>query len=270
MLSFVELARRPDFTVTAVTCRHDRPSWSEVETSDRYHVVFVRRGRFRRRAGGCVAELDPTMAYLAVPGDEEHFAHPDGGDVCTSIALAPALWRRLAGDGTDLARSTVYVDPRLDLAHRRVLAASRAGDVDDAVTEDLVGLLGALVDGVVAGPTPTGTRRPDRDADLVTSARRAIVDGHPAATGLLPLSGHLGVSPYRLSRAFRRESGVSLTRYRNQVRVGRALQRIEEGESSLAALAVDLGFADQAHLSRTMREHLGHTPAAVRRLFSSR
>jgi Helix-turn-helix domain len=51
--------------------------------------------------------------------------------------------------------------------------------------------------------------------------------------------------------------GVSVTRYRNRVRVARALDRLEHGEDSLAALAADLGFADQAHLCRTVRQHLG-------------
>jgi len=61
---------------------------------------------------------------------------------------------------------------------------------------------------------------------------------------------------------------VSLTRYRNRVRVGRAIDRIEQGERDLAALAADLGFADQAHLCRTVRDHLGETPTALRRLLA--
>jgi AraC-like DNA-binding protein len=113
-----------------------------------------------------------------------------------------------------LTTSTVYVDARLDLAHRRLL------------------------------------------------------DTHPAATGLLPLATYLDVSPYRLSRAFTRELGVSLTRYRNRLRVTRALDRLEAGETHLGALAAGLGFADQAHLIRTVRDHLGHTPTAVRRLLA--
>lgn len=36
----------------------------------------------------------------------------------------PGLWRTLAGDDTRPARSTVYVDARLELAHRRVLSAA--------------------------------------------------------------------------------------------------------------------------------------------------
>jgi transcriptional regulator GlxA family with amidase domain len=76
------------------------------------------------------------------------------------------------------------------------------------------------------------------------------------------------VSPYRLSRVFPREIGVSVTRYRNRVRVGRAMERLQQGERSLALLAADLGFADQAHLTRTVREHVGSTPAALRRVLA--
>ena len=81
---------------------------------------------------------------------------------------------------------------------------------------------------------------------------------------MLPLAALLGVSPFRLSRAFTRQLGVSLTRYRNPVRVERALDRLEAGADDLAALAADLGFTDQSHLCRTMRQHVGEPPSAVR------
>jgi AraC-like DNA-binding protein len=266
VLSFVDLAARHDFTVTAVTCRDDHKGWSDVESQGGYRVVLVRRGRFRRRTAGGSAEVDPTVAYVGLPGEEERFAHPTGGDVCTSVSLTPALWRALAGEAARVTRSTVYVDPRLDLTHRRFLAAASAGDIDYALAEQLMDLLSRAIRQVVTGPTPVGAGPAKTDHALVAAARRAIGDGHPAADGLLPLAGLLDVSPYRLSRAFTRELGVSVTRYRNRIRLGRALDRLENGETALAGLAAELGFADQAHLCRTMKEHLGHTPTAVRRL----
>lgn len=107
-------------------------------------------------------------------------------------------------------------------------------------------------------PTPAGRR-------LVERARAAIHDDHPAARGLFPLADLLGASPYRLSRAFPKELGVSVTRYRNRVRVGRALEQLQRDSSPVADIAASLGFADQAHFSRVVREHVGHTPAALRR-----
>jgi AraC-like DNA-binding protein len=154
--------------------------------------------------------------------------------------------------------------PRLTSDLTELLAAAAAGDPDYALVEQLLGLLAATAGQLAAGPTPATVTATARDRSLVTEAREAILSGHPAAERLFSLADHLRVSPYRLSRAFPRELGVSVTRYRNRVRVGRAMERLEQGERSLANLAADLGFADQAHLTRTVREHLGHTPTALR------
>jgi AraC-like DNA-binding protein len=203
-----------------------------------------------------------------MPGEEEHFAHPTGGDKCTSISLTPDLWRTLAGDAPRLGRASLYVDGRLDLAHRSLLATAHAADTDYAATEGLVDLMARAIRQIVTTTTPDSNRAGTGDRALVARARAAINDDHPAATGLIPLASLLNVSPYRLSRAFTRELRVSLTRYRNRVRIARALDRLETGEPSLANLAADLGFADQAHLCRTIREHLGHSPTAIRKLLS--
>ncbi|GHE69737.1 helix-turn-helix transcriptional regulator [Streptomyces capitiformicae] len=253
-----------------MTCQDDHARWSEAEVREDYRLVLVCRGRFRRRVAGAAADIDSTMAYVGVPGEEEHFAHPAGGDDCTSISLTPALWHVMAGDVARLATQNVYVDARLDLTHRRLLATARTGDVDYTLTEELLGLLATTVRQVVSGPTPLSAQAQGNQAALVAAARQAITEGHPASNGLLPLAEVLGVSPYRLSRSFSRELGVSVTQYRNRVRIGRALDRLEEGENSLGALAADLGFADQAHMSRTIRQYLGRTPTALRRLLAPR
>ncbi|MDR8410194.1 AraC family transcriptional regulator [Nonomuraea sp. 3-1Str] len=271
MRTGVRLGGGPGFTVDAVTCVDDHRGWSPAEVGSAYLLVLVRRGRFRRMADGRGALVDPTMAYLALPGEEERFAHPAGGDVCTSLRLSPRLWRVLTGERGRPARPTVYVDTRLDLAHRRLLAATRSGDPAYELTEALLPLVATAV-ARTAPPPPAprgaGSRPGPPAGAVVEAAREAIASGHEAAAGLLSLAEFLAVSPYRLSRAFTRELGVSLTCYRNRVRVGRALDRLEAGEESLARLAADLGFADQAHLTRTVRHHAGHTPAALRRLLT--
>ncbi|MEQ4725654.1 AraC family transcriptional regulator [Nonomuraea sp. B19D2] len=316
MRSAVRLAAGDGFRLDAVTCVDDHWGWSSAEVGSRHSLVLVRRGRFRRRADGRTAVIDPTMAYLSVPGAEEHFAHPAGGDVCTSVSLSPALWHTLAGDGPPPARPALYVDARLDLAHRRFLAAARGGDAAFELAESLLSLLGTALSQLAPAPTPAtsrtgalragtgevhaliagaaevkphvagpgaakgrsaktpGNRRAGAvvrtSAMIADAAREAIAADDPAAGGLMSLAELLAVSPYQLSRAFTRELGISLTHYRNRVRVGRALDRLEEGAASLAGLAADLGFADQAHLTRTIRRHVGHTPTALRRLLASR
>lgn len=267
MRSSTTLASRPDFAITSVACRDDHTGWSEPESNDDYRIVLVRRGRFRRKADGVIADVDPTLAYLGVPGEEDRFAHPSVGDDCTSVSLPAPTWALLAGDGSRPTRPTVYVDARLDLAHRRFLTAAAQPDTDYALTEALLGLVATTVSQTVMTPTPAEPAR-RKNSHLVARARAAIADDHPAAAGLFPLADLLGVSPYRLSRAFPQALGVSLTHYRNRVRVGRALDRLEQGERQLGRLAADLGFSDQAHLTRTIRAHVDDTPASLRRLLA--
>ncbi|SNT30977.1 AraC-type DNA-binding protein [Asanoa hainanensis] len=261
------LATGPGFSVGVVTCTDDHAGWSPVESTRAHAVVLPSRGLFRRLADGVGVDLDPTVGYVSVPGAEERFAHPHGGDVCTAISVSSRLWQDVAGDQRPM--SAIYVDARLDLAHRRLLRAASGLDRDYRLAESLMALLGLVASRSSAAPVPATDGGSAADRLLVARARAAIAADHPAARGLLPLAASLSASPYRLSRAFSREMGVSLTHYRNRVRVGRALDRLSSGDTAGARLASDLGFADQAHLCRTIRTHVGHTPTEVRMLLTT-
>lgn len=262
------LVTRPEFSLHAWTCRGGDTGWSAPERPMDARLVLVRAGRFRRRSLSGPVDLDPTVGYLGAPGEEELFAHPHGGDVCTSVQLTAEYWRALAGDPVDIFQGTFYVDATVELGHRMLLAA-RSADAEGLLAERLVHLMAAALRRTTDRRMPVTDRPTPADQRLVHRARAAIHDDHPAAHSLSALAAFLGVSPYRLSRAFPRELGVSLTRYRNRVRVGRALDRLRHGDATLADLAAQLGFADQAHLTRTMREHVGHPPTAVRRMLDN-
>jgi AraC-like DNA-binding protein len=266
VLSTVTVAARPQFSLHTWTCRPDCASWSPIGHPTSARLVLVQSGRFQRQAADGPVDLDPTVGYLGVPGDEERFAHPHGGDVCTSMQLSAVTWRQLVGE-PDRKPSTVYVDARLELAHRRLLAAGP--DIDYQVADHLLTLAAMALRQATDRRTPLGDPPVPADGRLVQQARAAINDDHPAASGLFPLAELLGVSPYRLSRAFPRQLGVSLTSYRNRVRVGRALERLQHDTAPLAEIAAAFGFADQAHFTRVVRQHLSHTPAALRRALRS-
>nr|WP_225953685.1 helix-turn-helix domain-containing protein [Kibdelosporangium phytohabitans] len=72
----------------------------------------------------------------------------------------------------------------------------------------------------------------------------------------------VGLSPQRLRALARQQLGMPLTRWRVWARLRRAAEALRDGQSLVDA-AVTAGFADQAHLTRQMREMMGITPAAV-------
>lgn len=264
VLTAQALVSRPDFSIATWSCTGEHADWSEPERPVGGRFVLVSSGSFHRRGSGGAVEHDATLGYLGAPGEPEHFAHPHGGDACTSLQLTAENWWQLAGEPKRLGPAAVYVDARLELAHRRLLAAGPA-DPDYQLAESLVRLVGTALRSAAQRPIPAGSPARLSERRLVAQARDAIRQADDAAVGLFPLAAALGVSPYRLSRSFSNELGVSVTRYRNRVRVGRALEQLHRGESTMADVAATLGFADQAHFCRTVRAHTGWTPTATRR-----
>ena len=78
------------------------------------------------------------------------------------------------------------------------------------------------------------------------------------------LARSLATSPHHLSRIFRALTGHTISRHRMRLRVRAALERMAGGERDLARLAAEVGFADQAHLTRVIRSDTGTTPSALR------
>jgi AraC-like DNA-binding protein len=74
------------------------------------------------------------------------------------------------------------------------------------------------------------------------------------------------VSPRTLSRAFRSAFGMTAAHYRWRCRTRAAWRAVALDDEPLAQIAHDWGFADQAHLSRSIRDLSGRSPGAWRRM----
>ncbi|MGH3403132.1 MAG: helix-turn-helix transcriptional regulator, partial [Streptosporangiaceae bacterium] len=101
-------------------------------------------------------------------------------------------------------------------------------------------------------------------------AAREALAADPARPGLADLARRVGCSPHHLSRVFHRQTGLTLTRYRRRILVLAALDAFEAGERDLTGLAARVGFADHAHLTRTVRQECGRTPRDLRQLLAGR
>lgn len=74
----------------------------------------------------------------------------------------------------------------------------------------------------------------------------------------------IGIAPQSLSRGFRQAFGVSPKRYRLEQRTRAALRRLTGWTGSLAALAAETGFADQAHFTRAVSDMTGAPPQRLK------
>jgi AraC-like DNA-binding protein len=73
-----------------------------------------------------------------------------------------------------------------------------------------------------------------------------------------------GLSREAVSRGFRAHYGTTPARFRTELRARSAWVRISGGSEPLAVIAHDLGFADQAHMTRAVKWLTGSSPGEWR------
>lgn len=143
---------------------------------------------------------------------------------------------------------TYFVDPHCAFADRlRRTADGRLTVVPELceLSEDDIGLGGG-------GPSV------GLDPRLVVAVQLI----QTSSMALSAVAAAVGLSPQRLRSLAQRDLGIPLARWRIWSRLRRAVEEVQAG-ASVADAAVAAGFADQAHLTRQMREMVGLTPTAV-------
>lgn len=133
-------------------------------------------------------------------------------------------------------------------------AVARAEDRVRAAKAD-AGRVHALEDLLVAHLNP------DAEDALVLAAATRMRDAH----GLLrieELARSLGIGQDALEKRFRRHVGAAPKRLASILRLHRAVTSFRPG-TSLAALALDAGYFDQAHFNRDVRAATGLSPTRL-------
>jgi AraC family transcriptional regulator len=107
---------------------------------------------------------------------------------------------------------------------------------------------------------------PERRPSWLRDVRDLLDERVPEQATLTDLAALVGVHPVHLARCFRREYGMTVAQYARSLRLDWAAERLVAGESTLAEIAVEAGFADQSHFTRVFRRYAGVTPGRYRAL----
>lgn len=70
-----------------------------------------------------------------------------------------------------------------------------------------------------------------------------------------------GLAKETISRGFARRYHCTPSRFRLEIKTRKAWLRLTESSEPLAMIAVDAGFADQAHMTRAIKDMTGHIPS---------
>jgi AraC family transcriptional regulator len=96
---------------------------------------------------------------------------------------------------------------------------------------------------------------------------RAWIADNPASDRLLrELAAMFGLHPLRLCRLFQYRTGMTLTQFRNRLRLSLALELMADNAGSLFDIAFSLGYSSHAYFSDVFRKTFGMTPTDARAL----
>lgn len=233
-------------------------------------IGLVEQGCIDVQSGGrtmTVTEHD----VLVIPGGVVHAAHSSADERWTyrALYLARTQWAsiteaigiREAGHAAHALRSPP-LQRSLRLLHGRI-SESRAAEsscrhVLSAVAEEVAEAEGSNAD-------PQGR--------AVASAIEQVRVSLDAAVGrrvsLSEMARMAGLSRFHFLRAFTRAYGVTPYAYSVNQRVMAARRLLVEGHP-ISMAALEVGFADQAHLTRIFLRTVGVTPGEYRRAFVRR
>jgi AraC-like DNA-binding protein len=234
-------------------------------------VNLVVRGTASYLLGDRRYALTPGTLTWLFPGQDHVLVDESPDHQLWWAVFRPALVAQIAT--TRQARPLLEEDPvgqfsrRLDSGRVRRLGAlfhdlQAAESVDDVLVN--AGLAYLLIfawrafldsDDVVEGV--------DLHPAVETVARmlRADLDEGDLAT----LARAAGLSSSHLSRIFKEQTGVSISRFRNQQRLQRFLRLYGRGRRTTAlAAALEAGFGSYAQFYRVFREQTGRSPSALR------
>jgi AraC-like DNA-binding protein len=219
--------------------------------------VFDYRGAVRTSTPGQVVVLYPDELHDGRAGTDAGFGYRI---VYVEPFLLTDAVRSLRGKPGPLpfVREPVSTDPRLS---RAIDAAFRAPLDSLAVDGFLVDLAHALLD--KARGAGVVSRRVD--ARAVERARQFLDAERPRAVHSRELEAITGLTRYDLARQFRIVLGTSPYRYLVMRRLELAREQMHRGRA-LADVALEAGFADQAHFTRVFRSAFGLTPGRYRAL----
>jgi AraC-like DNA-binding protein len=226
------------------------------EYSREARIIMVLHGRFAFEDSRTRAVASPATALVLHDEHTYRIRHVDGGDVC--LACQGALCTALVASGG----TTRQVSAEGYAGVQALRAALDSGEpVSRLAVEEL--LCTALAPShPAAGKT---TRRATRDRELARAIGYRLDRDVDAHLSLAEIAAASGVSMFHACRVFRRETGFSIHRYHQEVRLRHALALLLDTDRPVVEIAVELGFANQAHLTNLFRRRFRVTPARVRK-----
>lgn len=127
-----------------------------------------------------------------------------------------------------------------------------------------------LVSSIVTSLLDLSPHGPDAPSGLTEAQMKALADlvhsRMDRRVSVAEMAACVGLSESWFSAAFRQKTGLTPLQWQMEQRIGLAQQLMRSSDLSIAQIAAQTGFTDQAHFTKAFRKVRGETPALWRSL----
>ncbi len=129
----------------------------------------------------------------------------------------------------------------------------------------------SLIGGIVAGLLDIPAESEERVSGRLTQGQMnkllsLVEDLGDYRMSVADMAAVVGLSESWFANVFKQTTGYTPLQWQLGKRVERSKQLLRESGLPVASIAAQLGFSDQAHLTKVFRQIVGETPAAWRRM----
>jgi len=252
---FGQLRQMRDFGgLIMAESRYTPRSVTPMHVHETTSFTLILQGEYMEEHRGQVFDCFPGTVLFRTAGERHCDRIGSSGAHCVMLEMRPAWRERMAA--TRLPPSVCQMRDTQNVLLRLRRELSIADDVTPLAVEALVLELCCQLQRsrVARGGIPLWLRR-------VQEKLEGEFDGRQSLPGL---AEDANVHPAHLARAFRQHFGCSVGEYLRRRRVVFACERIVAGEP-LSDIAMEAGFANQPHFSRTFKAVTGLSPGEFRR-----
>lgn len=228
-------------------------------------VCFVRDGTFSESYGRKSRECSP-LTLIARPPDETH-AHSfhNSGATCFVIEIGSELLQRVREHSVVLDDSASFHGGFLAWLAKRIYNEFNCADKDSSLAIE------GLTLEMMAEMSRRNVKVLERKLPRWLERAREFLHAHYFETVTLEdVANSVGIHPVHLARVFRQTYHCTIGEYVRQLRIEFACREVSLSNTSLAEIAVAVGFYDQSHFSKTFKQIVGLTPSEYRAAFRPR
>jgi AraC family transcriptional regulator len=216
-------------------------------------IAVIVSGGFAGTYGSREEEAVPASVVVEPAGEVHANRFGSGHTRILSLSIAPDIAQPLDSMGRDLR---LFKDPFAGAVARRACAELDHSDdltplaVESAALELL-----------------TRIARSTRDAGRprwLGEAHALLHERFAEPLRISDVASAVGVEPEVLARTFRRAFGEPMATFVRRLRVEAAAEQLRAADTPISRIALEVGFADQSHLTRSFATLVGTTPARFR------